>query len=263
MKTVSSPAEAQSLKDQNQHSMMLFLTLASWRLGGRLNPFILCLPQFALFLLLPLPLFAGDNLVKNGTFDEGEPFAAHWEQADGLTSFFEKEEGRGRIVKLDTQVERDQALEWAKAFKADPMLKPPVKKPIAQTSYSSIGGNEGVMLDSELIDCKPGQNYKLTADFKGDGKPFVWIKGFLWHSKRNEFADGYQTRLEPGTHSKTEWQTFSIGFNPTEKSPKIQKFKVRLYAYWPNGLYYFDNVRVEEITSEEMAQLVEKRGLPK
>jgi len=213
----------------------------------------------ALCFMLTGTLSAGENLVKNGTFDEGDTFASHWERADGLTSFFEAEEGRGRVVKMDTLVDRDQAMEWAKAFKADPSLKPPEKKPIAPSSYSSIGGNEGVMLDSEFIDCKPGQNYKLCVDFKGDGKPFVWVKGFLWHAKRNAFVDGYQTRLEPGSPSKTEWRTFSIGFNPTAKSPKIQKFKIRLYAYWPNGLYYFDNVRVEEISPEEMTTLVEKR----
>jgi len=208
-------------------------------------------------------LFAGENLVKNGSFDEGEAFALHWERADGLTSFFETEEGHGRIVKMDTLVDRDQAIEWAKTFKEHPDLKPPAKKPIAPASYGSIGGNEGVMLDSEFIDCKPGQDYKLTADIKGDGKPFVWIKGFLWSPKRNDFVDGYQTRLEPDKPSKTEWRTFSIGFNPTARSPKIQKIKVRLYAYWPNGLYYFDNVRIEEITPEEMAQWVKQRSAVK
>ncbi len=214
----------------------------------------------AVLLSLPLSLSAGTNLIPNGSFDEGDETASHWERADGLTSFFETEEGRGRIVKLDTLVDRDQAMEWSKTFKTDPSRKPPAKKPIAQGSYSSIGGNEGVMLDSELIDCKPGQNYKLTVDFKGDGKPFVWIKGFLMHPSRGVLVDGYQTRLEPDSPSKTEWRTFSIGFNPTAKSPRITKMKVRLYAYWPNGLYYFDNVRVEEITPEEMARLVEKRS---
>ena len=214
----------------------------------------------AIFWLFVLPVCAGENLVKNGTFDEGEPFALHWEQPDGLTSFFEKEEGRGRIVKMDTLVDRDQALAWAKSFKANPTLKPPVKVAIPQDSYGSIGGNEGVMLDSELIDCKPGQDYKLTADFKGAGKPFIWIKGFLWHPTRKVLMDGYQTRLEPDSPSKTEWRTFTIGFNPTAKSPRIQKFKVRLYAYWPNGLYYFDNIRVEEISPEAMARLVANRS---
>jgi len=215
---------------------------------------------FVLLTAVALPLSAGENLVKNGSFDEGTNSAAHWERADGLTTFYETEEGRGRIVKMDTQVDRAQALDWHKAFQADPTLKPPAKTPIAPTSYGSIGGNEGVMLDSELIDCAPGQNYKLTADFKGAGKPFVWIKGFQWHPARKTWVDGYQTRLEPPTVSATEWNCASIGFNPTAKAPRIQKFKIRLYAYWPNGLYYFDNVRVEKITPEEMAQLVAKRG---
>ena len=218
------------------------------------------IPVAAFLAALSSPLIAGENLIKNGSFDEGEAFAEHWEQPDGLTSFFETEAGHGRIVKMDTLVDRDQAMEWAKAFKADPTLKPPAKKPIDPTSYSSIGGNEGVMLDSEPIDCRPGQNYKLTVDFRGDGKPFVWIKGFLVHPTRPTLVDGYQTRLEPNDPSKTEWRTFSIGFNPTAKSPKIQKIKVRLYAYWPNGLYYFDNVRVEEITPDEMAKLVAQRS---
>jgi len=219
-----------------------------------------CLTIFAmLYALCSMPLLAGDNLVKNGNFDEGEKTALHWEMADGLTSFYEKEEGRGRIVKMDTQVERQQALTWAEHFKADPSLKPPKKKPISKKSYGTIGAVEGVMLDSELMDAKPGQNYKLTADFKGDGKPFVWIKGFLMHPTRKILVDGYQTRLEPHSSSKTEWRTFSIGFNPT-KNPRITKFKIRLYSYWPNGLYYFDNIRVEEITKEEMAKLVAKRS---
>ena len=212
-----------------------------------------------LSLVVVQPLLAGENLIKNGSFDEGEKTALHWESANGLTTFYEKEEGRGRIVKMDTQVERQQALAWAKAFKVDPTLKPPVKKPISKKSYGTIGGVEGVMLDSELIDAKPGQDYKLTADFKGDGKPFIWIKGFLMHPKRKTLVDAYQTRLEPGKPSKTEWRTFSIGFNPTT-NPRITKFKVRLYSYWPNGLYYFDNIKVEDITKEEMAVLVAKRS---
>ena len=60
---------------------------------------------------LSIPLLAGENVIKNGSFDEGAAFADGWEHPDGLTSFFETEEGRGRIVKMDTLVDRDQALE--------------------------------------------------------------------------------------------------------------------------------------------------------
>jgi hypothetical protein len=216
----------------------------------------------SLCLTAALPLAAAENLLPNGSFDDGDKTAAHWEPANGLTTFYETEPGHGRIVRLDTLVDRKQAMDWAKAFAADPTLPVPAKKPIPPDSYGSIGGNEGVALDSELIDCVPGQNYKLTADVKGVGKPFVWIKGFLWHPARKAWVDGYQTRLEPPGASTNKWTTFSIGFNPTARSPRVAKMKVRLYAYWPNGLYWFDNIRIEAITPEEMDALVKQRGIP-
>ena len=43
---------------------------------------------------------------------------------------------------------------------------------------------------------------------------------------------------------------------------RVERFKVRLYAFWPNGLYYFDNVRIDAITPEEMAELVKARETP-
>lgn len=202
---------------------------------------------------------AGENLLRNGSFDDGETRAAHWERANGLTTFFVRAKGRGRVVKMDTQVERNQALAWMERFAADPTLQPPEKKPVGRKSYGTIGAVEGVRLDSEFIPAKKGQNYKLTADIKSRGKPIVWIKGFMRHPRRDAYVDAYQTRLVPGKPSPAEWRTFTVGFNPTKRTPRVEKFKVRLYAYWPNGIYYFDNIRVEPITEEEMAELLKAR----
>jgi len=217
------------------------------------------LPLLLLFLSGSATARDENNLVPNGSLDEGRESAAHWERANGLTTFYETEPGRGRIVRMDTGVERKQALAWQQAFQEDPSRPPPAKTPIAPDSYASIGGNEGVMLDSALIPCVPGQAYRLSADVKGVGKPFIWIKGFLWHPARKTWVDGYQTRLEPDQISTSVWRTCSIGFHPTAKSPRIAKFKVRLYAYWPNGLYFFDNIRVEAISDEAFAEHVRQR----
>ena len=116
------------------------------------------------------------------------------------------------------------------------------------------------MIDSELIPVKPGQNYKLTVDARGNSKPFVWIKGFRRHPKRNVLIDSYQTRLHAYPLSENEWRTFSIGFNPTAKSPHTTLMKVRVYVYWPSGVCYFDNIRLEEISEKEMESLVKKRA---
>ena len=204
-------------------------------------------------------LLAAANLLPNGTFDEGKTAPVHWERADGLTSFWITEKGRGRILKLDSRPERKQVLAYQAERKKNPSAPPP--KPILAKApyYSSIGGNEGVMIDSDLIPVKPGQNYKLTVDARGNSKPFVWIKGFRKHPKRDVLIDSYQTRLHAYPLSEKEWRTFSIGFNPTAKSPHTQLMKVRVYVYWPAGVCCFDKIRLEEISGDEMKKLVKER----
>lgn len=206
---------------------------------------------------------AGENLIPNGTLDDGKTFADHWERPNGLTVEFVNEPGRGRVVKMDTQVSREQVLAWLKTFAENPDAPVPEKKRLAKKSFATVGAFEGVALDSALIDVIPGQNYKLTADVKGAGAAFVWIKGFMPHPRREMLADAYQTRLAPDKPSADKWQTISIGFNPTARIKQVTKMKVRLYAYWPNGIYYFDNIRVEKISPEEMAELVKARGIVK
>jgi len=203
---------------------------------------------------------ANDNLIENGTLDKGEKTPVSWEPANGLTTFYVAEEGHGRVAKLDSRVDRLQALAWMNQFKENPDAVPP-EPVIPKDQYGAIGANEGVSLDSALINIKPGQNYKLTVDFKGAFSPIVFIKGFMYHPGRKDYADAYQTRLVPDNPDMKTWKTYSIGFNPTAKSSKVEKIKVRFYAYWPVGIYYFDNVKVEEITPGEMAELVKSRAL--
>jgi hypothetical protein len=205
-----------------------------------------------LFAAWSAVLLAGEpaNLVVNGTLDAGEPYPEHWERANGLSSFFVLEEGRGRVVKLDSRLEKEQARAFAMAFTKDHSLVPPAPKILPLNSYATIGAFDGVALDSELIPAIPGQWYMLSADVKGPGAPIVWIKGQFFVRERQ--FDGYQTRLIAHANSKG-WSRTAIAFNPTEKSPKVTHFKVRLFAYWPNGVYFFDNLQVRPINAEELA----------
>ena len=204
-------------------------------------------------------ILAAMNLLPNGSFDEGANAPLKWERPNGLTTFVVREEGRGNVIKMDSRLDRQQVLDFQKELKSNADATPPAPVLAKAPFYSSIGGNEGVQYDSELIAVKPGQNYKLTIDAKGDSKPFVWIKGFRRHPRRDVLIDSYQTRLHAYPLDKAEWRTFSIGFNPTAKSPHTEFIKVRLYVYWPVGICHFDNVRIEEITEEEMQSLVKRR----
>jgi len=207
-----------------------------------------------------LCLSAGENLLPNGNFDEGEGNATNWEKPDGLTSFWASEEGRGRVLKMDTRVSNDQVLEWKNKRKIDSTLKPPEpifpKEPLQTVANETV---EGVALDSIMMTVKRGQNYKLSVDYKGKLSPIIWIKGFRKHPRKDFYTNSYQTRLVPEGGTENEWKTYSIGFNPTERSPETIKMKVRIHPYWPPAVYYFDNVRVEEITPAEMQKMVKER----
>jgi len=217
---------------------------------------------FAIIVLAGLlGLSAGPNLLPNGNFDEGEGKAANWETPDGFTSFWVMDKDRGRILKMDTRIDRDQVIEWWAKRKIDSSVKPSV--PVIPADPLKAIGNEtteGVALDSIMIPVKPEQNYKLSVDYKGNLSPIIWIKGFRKHPRKDYYTNSYQTRLVPAGGKKDEWKTYSIGFNPTARTPATIKMKVRIHSFWPVGIYYFDNVRVEEITPEEMAELVKKRA---
>src|SRR5579883_941768 len=54
------------------------------------------------------------NLVVNGDFEEGDDSPKGWQQIDGLTTFWVKDEDpkRGRVIKVDTDVYQTQAYDW-------------------------------------------------------------------------------------------------------------------------------------------------------
>lgn len=215
---------------------------------------------FAILLLLTALARGGENILPNGDFDEGEDTAAHWEEPNRLTSRWVHEEGRGRILEMDTRVNKEQARAWDLKRKEDPTAPVPEKQLVGEPGYDSIGGSDGVMLDSEYLECKPGEHFKLVADIRGPGAAVVWIKGFLFHRR---WRDAYQTRLVAYGATEDQWRRYEILFEPTQHSPKVTRFKVRCYAYWPNGIYYFDRIRVERVEdAEEIARLLAERELP-
>ncbi|MDD5697129.1 MAG: hypothetical protein PHH77_00800 [Victivallaceae bacterium] len=201
-------------------------------------------------LLLPLSsrVFAGENLLPNGNFDAGENAALYWETVDNLTSFWVTEKGRGRVLKLDSRVDRHQALARRAELKTNPAARPPAAI-IPQQPLKSIGANEGAVLDSDLIAVVPGQSYTLSVDIKGHCGIIVWIKGFMPHPRRKQLTDCYQTRLNVKDGSPNAWKTYSMTFNPTRHMPRTSKMKVRIFVYWPVGVACFDRVQITKISA--------------
>src|SRR5262249_61788217 len=150
-----------------------------------------------------------------------------------------------------------------------------------RTKSHPLAGLEGVWFWSDPIPVKKGQAYWLTVDAKGpSGGMLAWLVGYpekpqtAFGADAGAFQEFLQQKItnkplprgrnfEPfikkdkyrgqlssiAGSSPNEWRTFSRRqqpFRPTENTPDVRYVRVLLYAYWPPGVYYFDNVRLTE-----------------
>jgi len=128
----------------------------------------------------------GPPVSRNGAFEDGH---AGWEPPDNAGTFLEPgPAGRGKVLRLRTDIERDKWLEYRRKLAfglADPTRPPELKR---DTSYGSVAGLEGIHYRSDWIDASPGQRYWLLADMKGKSEgiffPMIYVKGFLDWSDR-------------------------------------------------------------------------------
>lgn len=218
------------------------------------------------------------NLLPNGGFEEGEQSPTHWQQVDGLATFWVDDEdpARGKVLKLDTDVLQSQAYAWWKEILAGASPdQAPAKLPTHEPKYDTLAGLDGVWFYSDYIPIEPGKLYWLSVDAKGPPLK-VWLLGYperpdntfgadqgAWQEYLEE-SSGRAARQERGhemfihkyiwkgrleTSGSDTWQTFSRRakpFAPTKNTPRVRYVRVLIYAYWPPATYYVDNVTLTE-----------------
>ena len=198
----------------------------------------------------------GPNLLANGDFEQGHTSPEHWQNVNGLTSFWHLDPGpHKRCIRIDTDVYEREVLAWQKKLDAGaPLAHAPAKTPTTGPKYDTIAGTYGVPFYSAPIAVKPGVTYRLSADVKGKWAgmffPKVFVKGYRAQTE-DEFGaqerEIYRCYLAVRTTTGgKQWEHFSRVFHPTKATPAVKAIRVMLYAYWPPGVYYFDNVRVCE-----------------
>ncbi len=118
----------------------------------------------------------GTPLNTGGDFDA---VSEGWEAADNVSTTFVDETGRGKVLKIRTDLDRDAWLAYRRQLimgEADPADPPKITR---DTSYGSVAGLEGVHFCSGWIKAEPGKRYWLTADVKKPGgTPKIFLKGF-------------------------------------------------------------------------------------
>jgi len=199
-------------------------------------------------------LSAADPLVVNGELETADPTdatrALSWDRPDGLGIQWLTAPGseHGRALRFDTNVTEQQMMaQWQKMGITD--------WTIPAASNEPVGATYGLSLYSATFAITAGQPYKVLVDHCGEGGGKIWVRGYV--EKKGRKGRVYEAVAE--TSPSRDWRAITYVFHPTKTHPKAPnqpkptEMKVMLFAYWPAGVSWFDNIRVETATEEELA----------
>ena len=188
----------------------------------------------------------GASVVRNGNFEEADPVdptrPAHWDLPDGLgITWADADPAHGKAIRMDTSVsEKAMVAQWKKMGLTQWDIPSPAGNAIAATY--------GLSYYSEAIPVKSGQAYRVSFDYKGpNGGGKVWVRAYGLF--RGEMRRRYE-RIVNCRVPDQEWTRFDEVFEPTRLRPGVTEMKVMLYAFWPPGVYWFDNVRLEPVAAD-------------
>jgi len=198
----------------------------------------------------------GPELVKNGGFETGAKSPDNWQRIDGLTTFWPAEGQAAKGLKIVTDVYHDQWVEWQKKYKAGASAgQAPAATPTSGAKYDTVAGIYGVAFDSDPVPVVPGKSYKIGISYKGKSDDFFFPKLFIrgWAKVAGEDRVVYDAylALRCATAGKDWESNVRICEIPTDTPSPIQYVKLKIYAYWPPGTFYFDNVSMKECAPQK------------
>jgi hypothetical protein len=195
----------------------------------------------------------GPELVKNGDFEKGDKSPDAWQKVDGQTTFWDAAGGDpGRCLRINTDVYHDEWVAWQKKIKEGAVAADaPPPTPTKGAKYDTVAGIYGVAYDSDPIPVVPGKAYKVSLSYRAATEDFFFPKLFIrgWAKVNGEDRVVYDAYL--ALRAKTggkQWESnVRIVEIPADLKVKIEYVKLKLYAYWPPGTYFFDNVSFKEV----------------
>jgi len=199
------------------------------------------------------------NLVANGNFEAPGDQPRGWEKVNGLTMFLRDEGGaRGRVLHIDTDVYEREHNRWIQKFKAGaPLAEAPKKTPTTGPKYDTVGGNYGVHNYCDPIPVTPGKTYRLQIDYRCKTGDLFFPKLFFrgWADVAGDdriVTDGYLSlrSMEKTGEWKHNCRLFTVPRPEEIGGRRVKYVRLMIYAYWPPGDYYFDNVGFFEVVSD-------------
>ena len=222
------------------------------------------------------------NILPNPSFEEGRYWPRGWEPIDRLGTFWIKGGTHGeRCIRLFTNVKNSQWVPWNKKVRnriedlakkvngspqklaSNPLPQPPKQKETSPPYYGTVGGGHGIHYRSSRVDLERGAIYRISVDAraqttKSGGKPIIFVKSFF------EFQGHMRNAGRAPLHlykCNKKWKRYARVFHPAEwtstakgKPIRPEKLEIQIYAYWPPGNYFFDNLQLHIVGHQEVPQ---------
>ena len=166
----------------------------------------------------------GPNLVRNPGFESPSAAGngpADWQAVEKQMSWAPNPDGPGKVIKYDM----DEA----------------------------TAGSYGLDFYSDWIEIQPGATYRFSCRYKSEGPtPKIFLKGYHAFPPQEGFPadrrETYRRQVHPGGE-KGQWNSVVADFIPEATRPEQHPafLKVDLYAYWPKGVIYWDDIVLKKV----------------
>ena len=114
-------------------------------------------------------------------------------------------------------------------------------------------GGYGMAWYSDWIEIQPGATYRFSCRYKSEGPtPKIFLKGYHAFPPQEGFPaqrrETYRRQVHP-SGEKGQWNSVVADFIPEATRPDQQPtfLKVDLYAYWPKGVIYWDDIVLKKV----------------
>jgi len=202
-------------------------------------------------LLLPVVVRA-QSVLPNGDFEQADPAhpgkALHWDAVDGLGVRWADAPAmlgvppHGKAIRMDTAVSE---INMVASYQRAGLTQWVFPKPAA----GAIAESYGLSLYSDAVPAIPGKNYRISFDFMSEKGTAGFILMRAYANVNGQKKRVYEKKIE--CSSQGAWKTFTDVAHPAHSPVPIDEFKIMLFAYYPAGVAWYDNVKVEPIGTDK------------
>lgn len=183
---------------------------------------------------------SGPNLVPNPDMEAGDKTLARWEGQIADQRF---NPPRLDATEAPIQGEYRRMIWWAAA--------PDGGRCVHFAMDSNVAATYGLACYSDWIPIQEGATYRFSCRYRSTGPTIkVFVKAYAAFDAKDGTGTQRREIYRRQIHPKgplNEWNTTVADLVPRHDKARLQWIRVDLYAYWPEGRVWFDDVVLKRI----------------